>query len=125
MGSTARVCRVTGTAQTVDDYVAALSDGAREVLAEIRRRANDAVPGAQERIAYGMPTIALGGRNVVHFAAWRRHVSVYPVPAGDAAFDREIAPYLASRGTARFPLDRPVPYDLIEQMVRLLATARG
>lgn len=68
-----------------------------------------------------MPTMTLDGRKLVHFAAWKQHTSVYPVPTGDEAFDREIAPYRAAKGTARFPLGAPIPHELIGRLVTLLA----
>ncbi|WP_311380778.1 DUF1801 domain-containing protein [Arthrobacter sp. ISL-28] len=83
------------------------------VLQEIRTQARAAVPDAGEMISYGIPTITRNGHYVVHFAAWKHHVSVYPVPLGDEAFQREIAPYLAAKDTLKFPLGKRVPYELI------------
>ncbi|MFZ0159578.1 MAG: DUF1801 domain-containing protein [Kineosporiaceae bacterium] len=71
-----------------------------------------------------MPTFTLDGRSVVHIAAWKHHLAVYPVPAGDAAFDEELAPYRATEGTLRFPLKQPIPYDLIARVAALLAEQR-
>jgi uncharacterized protein YdhG (YjbR/CyaY superfamily) len=66
-----------------------------------------------------MPTITLNGRDLVYFAAWKRHISLYPIPAVDEAFDRELEPYKAAKGTLRFPLARPIPYGLIQRLVEL------
>ena len=110
---------------TVDEYIASFPDDVRAVLEEVRRIARGAVPDAVEKISYQMPTITCRGRNVVHFAAWKNHLSIYPVPAGDEAIAREVAPYLSGKGTVRFQLDEPIPYDLIGRLVRLLVDARA
>jgi uncharacterized protein YdhG (YjbR/CyaY superfamily) len=106
---------------SVEEYITSFPDDVRAVLQEVRRVARNAVPDSRETISYQMPTITRQGRNVVHFAAWKNHLSIYPVPAGDEAFTREIAPYLSGKGTVRFQFDEPIPYDLIGRLVRLLA----
>jgi uncharacterized protein YdhG (YjbR/CyaY superfamily) len=106
---------------SIDDYIGSFPDETAVVLSELRRVAHRGVPGAREAITYDIPTLTLEGRNVIHFAAWKQHVSVYPVPAGDDAYERRVAPYRSGKGTAKFPLDQPVPYDLVEQMAELLA----
>ena len=109
---------------SVDEYIASQPADVQPILQEIRTRAHAAVPGAGEMISYGIPTITVNGHYVVYFAAWKHHLSVYPVPRGDDAFEREIAPYLAARGTLKFPLGKPVPYELIGQVAARLATER-
>ncbi|OEJ93205.1 iron chaperone [Streptomyces thermolilacinus] len=111
---------------TVDAYVASFPQEVREVLGEIRRTVREAAPeGAGERISYGIPAVTLGGRDLVYFAGWKRHVSVYPVAEGDAAFRRDAEPYRSGRGTLRFPLDRPVPYALVTRLVEHLVAERS
>jgi uncharacterized protein YdhG (YjbR/CyaY superfamily) len=111
---------------SVDAYVASFPPEVREVLEEIRRTVREAAPeGAGERISYGIAAVTLGGRDLVYFAGWKRHVSVYPVPEGDAAFRRDAGPYRSGRGTLRFPLDRPVPYGLVARLVRHLVAERS
>ncbi len=73
-------------------------------------------PEAQERISYQMPTFYLNG-NLVHFAAYSQHIGFYPTPGGITSFENELQPYRISKGTARFPLDRPLPLDLIRKIV--------
>jgi uncharacterized protein YdhG (YjbR/CyaY superfamily) len=109
---------------TVDEYIASQPTEVQPILREIRRRCHATVPRAGEMISYGIPTITLGGKYVVYFAAWKHHVSVYPVPRGDEAFEREIAPYLAAKGTLKFPLGKPVPYELIGTVAARLADER-
>jgi uncharacterized protein YdhG (YjbR/CyaY superfamily) len=102
---------------TVDGYIEALDDAeARSRLTEIRRIIHAKVPDVAEAISYGMPTFSAGGRRL-HVAAWKQHIAIYPVPAGDDAFERDIAPYRAARSTARFPMRQPLPYDLVERFV--------
>jgi uncharacterized protein YdhG (YjbR/CyaY superfamily) len=111
---------------TVDDYIASAPSDVQPVLHEIRRRMHRAVPGAGETISYGIPTITLDDSYLVYFAAWKRHISVYPIPETDDPVTEELAPYKASKGTLKFPLDRPMPYDLIELVAgRLLAQRRA
>ncbi|GAA3319325.1 iron chaperone [Arthrobacter ramosus] len=110
-----------GHFDTVDEYIASQPDEVQPILQEIRRRALAAVPGAEDRISYGIPTITLNGHYVVYFAAWKHHISVYPVPDADEDFEREIAPFRAAKGTLKFPLGKPMPYELIEKAATLLA----
>jgi len=72
-----------------------------------------------ETISYGIPTIMLGGRPLLYFAGWKRHISLYPAPAGDEALERRLGPYRAEKSTLKFPLSQPVPYDLVAQVARL------
>jgi len=113
---------------SIDDYVRSFPPEVQRVLEQVRAAARRAAPGAQETISYQIPTLTLDGRNLVHFAGWAHHVSVYPVPEGssaaDPAFDDSIAPYRSGRSTAKFPLDAPLPDELVERLVRLLVARR-
>lgn len=109
---------------TVDDYIASFPPEVEGILQEIRHRCHLAVPGAGELVSYNMPTIVLDDRYVVYFAGWKHHISVYPIPAGDEDFERRIEPYRAARGTLRFPLNKPIPYELIEEVARRLREQR-
>jgi len=111
--------------ETVDEYISSFPDDVRAILEEIRATIRKAAPGTDEKISYQMPTITLNGHNVAHFAAWKDHIAVYPIPDGDEAFEAEIAPFRSVRSTARFPLTDPVPYDLVGRMVALLAAQRA
>jgi len=110
---------------TVDDYIGSFPTGVQTILQEVRSTILKVVPTSVETISYQMPTVMLGGRYLVYFAAWKHHVGLYPVPAADGAFERELAPYRASKGTVRFPLGQPIPYDLIERVVALLVAQRA
>ena len=102
---------------SIDDYIASLPDDVQPIVAEIRRRAHRAAPQAQETISYNIPTLKVEGRAIIFFGAWKSHIAVYPVPETDAELEQEIAPYRAERSTLRFPLRKPMPYDLIERVV--------
>ena len=112
------------TPETIDDYIDTFPADVQAILRELRRRISNVVPTADETISYGIPTFTLGGSHLVYVAGWKHHISVYPVPTGDAAFEREIEPYRAGKGTLKFPLAKPIPYDLIERMVARLLEER-
>jgi uncharacterized protein YdhG (YjbR/CyaY superfamily) len=109
---------------TIDEYIASFPADVQVILTEVRRTIRGVVPDAGEMISYQIPAMTLGGKPLVYFAGWKNHISVYPLPAADADFARELAPYLAGKGTAQFPLRRPVPYDLIGRLAALLAAQR-
>jgi uncharacterized protein YdhG (YjbR/CyaY superfamily) len=111
---------VAPTFRTVDEYIASFPDDVQEQLQGVRRAMRAAAPGTDEAISYGIPTLVLDGRYLMYFAGWKRHISVYPIPAVDAKLDKEIERYRAGKGTLRFPLTEPIPYELIG---RLVATA--
>ncbi len=104
-------------AKNMDEYIAAFPEEIQATLAKIRQTIKEAAPQATEAISYGMPTFKLNG-NLVHFAAFNDHFGFFPTSSGVAAFKKELAPYDTSKGTIRFPLDKPVPYKLIEKIVR-------
>jgi len=101
---------------SVDEYVSSLPEPAQRVATELRKRARRAAPGGVEAIAYNIPTIKVDGRSRIHFAVWKSHVAVYPIPDGDADLARELEPYHAAKSTLRFPIDPAPPYDLIERV---------
>jgi uncharacterized protein YdhG (YjbR/CyaY superfamily) len=76
-------------------------------------------PKATECISYQIAAFELNGKNIIHFAGWKKHVSLYPVPAGSDAFERQIEPYVDGKGTLKFPLDEPLPIKLIERVIKL------
>ena len=109
---------------TIDDYIGSFPADVQAVLQEVRRRIRAAVPESGETMSYQIPTMTLQGKRLVYFAGWKHHISVYPVPAADQTLERVLAPYRASKGTLRFQLDQPIPYDLIERSVVALAQQR-
>ena len=105
--------------QSVDEYIAACPPESQAYLQEIRKLIRRLVPDAKERISYQIAAFERNGKNIIHFAGWKKHVSLYPVPAGDEAFERQIEPYMAGKGTLKFPLDEPLPVKLVEKIVKL------
>ena len=116
---------MTDTPATIDDYIGTFPDEAQTILQEVRARLKSAVPTADEGISYGIPVLTLDGRYLVYFAGWKHHISVYPLPEGDAALDEEMAPYVAGKGTLKFSLAEPIPYDLIERVAARLLEERS
>jgi uncharacterized protein YdhG (YjbR/CyaY superfamily) len=102
---------------TVDDYVAGFPPEVRAILQEIRQRVRAALPEAREAISYRMPAFMLQGV-VVYFAAFKRHIGLYPPVTGDADLEEAVAPYAGEKGNLRFPLGEPIPYDLIVRIAR-------
>jgi uncharacterized protein YdhG (YjbR/CyaY superfamily) len=111
--------------ETVDEYIGAQPPQVRTVLREVRRSALAAAPAAEDAISYQIPALALDGRTLVQYAAWKHHVSVYPVPKDDPDLREELAAYTKGKGTLQFPLSEPVPYDLIERVVAQLLSQRA
>jgi uncharacterized protein YdhG (YjbR/CyaY superfamily) len=101
---------------TIDDYIADHPPAVQKILKAIRRTIRKAAPDAEEAIKYQIPAYVLNG-NLVYFAAFTNHVSVYPAPRGAAAFKEELAQYKGGKGTVQFPLDKPIPHDLIRRIV--------
>ena len=102
--------------ETIDEYIAEFPEDIRDILEKMRKVIQDAAPEAKEAISYGMPTFKLNG-NLVHFAAYKNHIGFYPTPSGIEAFKEEISGYKRSKGAVQFPLDKPVPYELVKKMV--------
>ena len=102
--------------KTIDEYIAGFPQDVQEILQKIRMTIREAAPEAKEKIAYQMPTFTLKG-NLVHFAAFSKHIGFYPVPTGIEAFKEELSVYKGGKGSVQFPLDQPIPYDLISRIV--------
>ena len=105
---------------TIDDYTSTFPADIQAILENVRQSIQKAAPEATETMSYGIPTFNLNGKHLVFFAGWKHHISLYPLPAGDEAFQQEIAHYKRAKGTIQFPLDKPLPYELVEQIVILL-----
>src|SRR5512138_1738135 len=103
--------------RNVDEYVASFPRAVQETLQRIRAIVKAAAPGAEETLKYRMPTFVLG-ENLVHFAAFEKHIGWYPTPSAIEAFRRELAGYDSGKGSVQFPLGREIPLALIEKMVR-------
>ena len=102
---------------TMDAYIASVPKEIQDILEKTRQTIRKAAPGAVEAISYQIPTFKLNGKNLVHFAAWKDHIGFYATPSGNAAFKKELSRYKVAKGSIQFPLDEPIPYDLVAKMV--------
>ena len=102
--------------QDVDEYIAGFSSEVKEILEQIRTTIKGAAPDAEETIKYRMPTFVLN-ENLVHFAAYKNHVGFYPTPSGIENFKDELSSYKNAKGSVQFPIDKPMPLELIRKIV--------
>ena len=107
------------TIDSIDTYLDTLPELPRTIMGRIRELIANTVPGAQEAIRYGMPTALLDGASIVYYAAWKKHVGLYPVYRGPAEYEEKIAPWRDWKDTVRFPLAAEVPFDVIELIVAI------
>lgn len=103
---------------TVDDYIASFPNDTQAVLNKLRAKIKKLAPNAEESMNYGMPGYKLNKKPLVYFAGWRDHIGFYPTPNGMDGFEKELVPYKSGKGTAQFPLKKPIPYDLIEEIIK-------
>jgi len=103
--------------QNIDEYIAGFPKDIQTILNETRGTIQKAAPNAEETINYGIPTFTLKG-NLVHFAAFKSHIGFYPTPSGIEKFKKELSVYEGAKGSVKFPLDKPIPYDLITEIVK-------
>jgi uncharacterized protein YdhG (YjbR/CyaY superfamily) len=103
---------------SIDEYIASFPDEVQKILEELRATIKATAPNTKEKISYQIPTFELNGRNLIHFAAWKKHIGMYPIPAGSEAFEKELAQYTDGKGTLKFPLDKPLPLKLIREIVQ-------
>jgi len=103
---------------SIDEYIAACPEQSRGYVQKIRETIRAVVPEGREKISYQIACFELNGKNLVHFAGWKNHVSIYPTPAGTETFNKAIAKYAGGKGTTKFPFDKPLPLKLIRQIVK-------
>ena len=109
----------------VAEYFAALPDSVRPTLEEVRVAILRGLPGAEERVRYGMPAVMLDDRYALHYAAWKKHTGLYPVTQLPDPLESEIAPYRSHKDSLRFVHTEPVPLDLIERLAAHLGGMHG
>lgn len=103
---------------TVEEYIQEFPKEVQEIIQKIRAIVKEEAPEVQEKISYGMPTFSYKGV-LVHFAAYKNHIGFYPTPSGVVNFEEQLKPYKHAKGSAKFPLSKPIPYDLIRQIVKV------
>ena len=103
--------------ESIDEYISGFPLDVQKKLKAIRRTIRKAAPGVTEAIKYRIPAFILKG-NLIYFAAFKKHIGIYPAPRGDEAFREELDAYEGGKGTVQFPLDKPIPFDLIARIVK-------
>lgn len=106
------------TPRDIDEYIAGFPADMQEKLRKIRMTIKKAAPDAEEAISYKMPTFNLKGNYLIYFAAYKKHIALYPAPVGNEDFKEDISPYKSGKGTLQFPLDKPIPLHLIRKIVK-------
>lgn len=105
------------TSKSIDEYILKFPPEIQEILQNIRKVIKESAPDAEEKISYQMPTFAFHG-NLVHFAAWKNHIGFYPTPSGNDAFKHELSEFKVAKGSIQFPIEKPMPYELISKIVK-------
>lgn len=105
-------------ATTIDEYISEFPPEVQERLQEVRRLVHETAPDAVETISYAIPTFDYKGKHLVHFGGFANHIGFYPTPSGMEQFDEELAKYKRGKGSAQLPLSKPLPADLIREIVR-------
>lgn len=101
----------------IDAYIAPFPEPVQQAMQAVRAAIHEAVPEVTEAMAYGIPTFKWKG-NLVHFAGYKNHIGFYPAPSGIEAFKDELSVYKMAKGSVQFPLDQPIPLELIQRIVR-------
>ena len=103
--------------KNIDEYIADYPKDVQKLLQQVRATIKKAAPEAEEKISYGIPTFTLNG-NLVHFGAYEKHIGFYATPTGHEAFKKELSVYKQGKGSVQFPIDQPLPLDLISRIVK-------
>jgi|SRR6267143_5552658 len=103
--------------ETIDEYIASFPENVQRILRKLRETIRQVAPEAAEFISYDMPTFKIKGERLVYFSGWKNHIGFYSIPEGNEAFRRELAPYAGEKGSLRFQLTSPIPYDLVKKIV--------
>ena len=103
---------------SIDEYIATFPEDVQKIMKQLRETIKAAAPQAEEKISYQMPTFTLNGTYLVYFAGWKTHIAFYGAPRGNAEFKEDLSAYETGQGTLKFPLDKPMPLDLITKIVK-------
>lgn len=101
----------------VDKYIEQFPSSTQKILKKIRAIVKKTCKDAEESISYGMPAYKLNGKPVVYFAGWKSHVGIYATPSAHTAFKKELSGFVNAKGSVKFPLDKPIPYEIVERMI--------
>ena len=103
--------------QSIDEYIGTFPDDIQSHLESMRQIIKSVIPGAIETISYQIPTFKINNKNIVHFSAYKKHIGLYPGPSAIEHFKEELSQYKWSKGTVQFPLDNPIPSELVKKIV--------
>ena len=103
---------------SINEYISTLPENAQKAMSEIIATIKAKVPNAEEHISYNMPAFKVNGEYFIHFSAWKNHIGMYPIPAGNEAFQKQIEQYRLAKSSLNFPLDKPMPIKLIEKVIK-------
>ena len=106
------------TFHSIDEYIASFPENVQKIMEQLRSTIKAAAPEAGEKISYNMPTFTLNGTYLVYFAGWKNHIAFYGAPRGKTEFREDLSAYETGQGTLKFPLDKPMPLDLITEIVK-------
>lgn len=109
---------ITVKPNNIDEYIIGFSNHVQEILEQIRAIVKNAAPNAEEAISYGIPCFKLNEKNLIYFAAFKKHIGFYALPSGNKAFKNELALYKTGKGSIQFPLNKPMPVALITKIVK-------
>ena len=109
------------TYNSIDEYIASFPEAVQKIMTQLRATIKTAAPEADEKISYNMPTFTLNGKYLVYFAGWKNHIAFYGAPKGNAEFKEDLSAYESGAGTLQFPYEKPIPFDLIAQIVKFRA----
>jgi len=104
--------------KNIDKFIESFPPNVQKILEKLRQTIHKVVPETEEAIAYGVPTFRLGNNNLMHFSAFKNHIGFYPTPSAIVAFKKELSAYKGAKGSVQFPLDKPIPYDLVRRIVK-------
>jgi len=104
--------------ETIDEYIKTFPKDVQSILEKMRETIRNEAPEAVESISYQMPTFKLNGKGLVYFAGYKGHVGFYPIPSGVETFKKELSPYKKGKGSVQFPIDEPIPYELVRRIVQ-------
>lgn len=103
---------------SIDEYIATFPKDTQKILETLRATITAAAPDTEEKISYNIPTFTLNGKYLIYFAGWKTHISIYPIPTGSEAFNKQVSKYVEGKGTLKFPIDKPLPLKLITRIVK-------
>jgi len=103
---------------SIDEYIATFPKDTQKILETLRATITAAAPDTEEKISYNIPTFTLNGKYLIYFAGWKTHISIYPIPTGSEAFNKQVSKYVEGKGTLKFPIEKPLPLKLITRIVK-------